>query len=104
MFLEEMGVEYVFGVPGGAIVVLFDELCKSDQIKVVPTKTEAGAAFMAAAYARISGNMGVCIATSGPGLQILSQGYPLQSLMGCLYWQSPARLPSHKGDMGRVRR
>lgn len=81
-FLEEMGVEYVFGVPGGAIVVLFDELCKSDQIKVVPTKTEAGAAFMAAAYARISGNMGVCIATSGPGATNLITGLSSAKLDG----------------------
>lgn len=81
-FLEEIGVEYVFGVPGGAIIVLFDELCKSDRIKFIPTKTESGAAFMAATYARASGNIGICIATSGPGATNLITGLSSAKLDG----------------------
>ncbi|MFZ3090327.1 MAG: thiamine pyrophosphate-binding protein [Nitrospirota bacterium] len=81
-YLEQIGVEYVFGVPGGAIVVLFDELCKSDQLKVVPTKTESGAVFMATAYARVSGNLGVCITTSGPGATNLVTGLSSAKLDG----------------------
>jgi len=81
-YLEEFGVEYVFGVPGGAIIVLFDELCKSDQIKVIASKSESGAAFMAAAYARASGKLGVCIATSGPGATNLVTGLSSAMLDG----------------------
>lgn len=64
--LEKHGVEYVFGVPGGAIEPLNNALHKSP-IKVVVAKHEAGAAFMADGYARVSGNIGVCCSTAGPG-------------------------------------
>jgi len=64
--LEKHGVEYVFGVPGGAIESLNNALHKSP-IKVVVAKHEAGAAFMADGYARVSGNIGVCCSTAGPG-------------------------------------
>lgn len=64
--LEKHGVEYVFGVPGGAIEPLNVALHKSE-IQVIVAKHEEGAAFMADGYARVSGNLGVCCATSGPG-------------------------------------
>jgi len=64
--LEKHGVEYVFGVPGGAIEPLNCALHKS-AIKVIVAKHEEGAAFMADGYARVSGNLGVCCSTSGPG-------------------------------------
>ncbi len=64
--LEKHGVEYVFGVPGGAIEPLNCALHDS-AIKVIVAKHEEGAAFMADGYARVSGNLGVCCATSGPG-------------------------------------
>lgn len=64
--LEKQGVEYVFGVPGGAIEPLNTALYKSD-LKVIVAKHEAGAAFMADGYARVSGNIGVCCSTAGPG-------------------------------------
>lgn len=64
--LEKHGVEYVFGVPGGAIEPLNSALHKST-MKVIVAKHEEGAAFMADGYARISGNLGVCCSTSGPG-------------------------------------
>lgn len=64
--LEKHGAEYIFGVPGGAIESLNNALHKSP-IKVVVTKHEAGAAFMADGYARVSGNIGVCCSTAGPG-------------------------------------
>lgn len=65
-FLDKHGVEYVFGVPGGAIEPLNTALHNSD-LKVIVAKHEAGAAFMADGYARISGNIGVCCSTAGPG-------------------------------------
>ena len=64
--LEKHGVEYVFGVPGGAIESLNNALHKSS-IKVIVAKHEEGAAFMADGYARVSGNIGVCCSTAGPG-------------------------------------
>lgn len=67
MLLSDLGVEYLFGVPGGPLTGLFEALAKQDQVRLVLTKHESGAAFMAAAYARVSGRVGVCVATSGPG-------------------------------------
>ena len=64
--LEKHGVEYVFGIPGGAIEPLNNALHKS-KIKVIVAKHEEGAAFMADGYARVSGTIGVCCSTSGPG-------------------------------------
>ena len=64
--LEKHGVEYVFGVPGGAIEPLNNALHKSD-IKVIVAKHEQGAAFMADGFARVSGNIAVCCSTAGPG-------------------------------------
>lgn len=64
--LEKHGVEYVFGIPGGAIEPLNNALHKS-AIKVIVAKHEEGAAFMADGYARVSGAIGVCCSTAGPG-------------------------------------
>ncbi|MBT0665291.1 thiamine pyrophosphate-binding protein [Geobacter pelophilus] len=65
-YLEKHGVEYVFGVPGGAIEPLNNALHKS-KIKVIVAKHEEGAAFMADGFARVSGNISVCCSTAGPG-------------------------------------
>ena len=67
VFLEEMGVEYVFGVPGGAIVVLFDELCKSDPIKVMPDKDRGWGGIYGSGVCQNIWKYGVCIATSDRG-------------------------------------
>ncbi|QID16480.1 thiamine pyrophosphate-binding protein [Nitrogeniibacter mangrovi] len=75
--LEQIGVEYVFGVPGGAIEPLYNALARSARRhgpRIVTTRHEAGAAFMAEGYARESGRLGVCIATSGPGATNLITG------------------------------
>ena len=64
--LEKQGVEYVFGVPGGAIEPLNTALHGST-IKVIVAKHEQGAAFMADGFARVSGNIAVCFGTAGPG-------------------------------------
>lgn len=68
--LEQMGVEYVFGVPGGAIEPLFNAMARSQRrggLRPVVARHEAGAAFMADGYSRETGKPGVCCATSGPG-------------------------------------
>ena len=69
-YLEQLGIEYVFGIPGGAIEPLYNALARSERrggIRHILARHEAGAAFMADGYARETGKIGVCIATSGPG-------------------------------------
>lgn len=66
-------VEHVFGIPGGASLPIFDALYES-KVKVVLTRHEQGASHMADGYARSSGRVGVCIATSGPGATNLVTG------------------------------
>lgn len=73
-YLEEMGVRYIFGIPGGALEPLYDAINRSERIEAVLTKHEEGAAFMADGYARVSGLMGVCCATTGPGSTNLITG------------------------------
>jgi acetolactate synthase I/II/III large subunit len=75
--LESLGVEYVFGVPGGAIEPLYNALARSARRggpQAVVARHECGAAYMADGYARETGRMGVCIATSGPGATNLITG------------------------------
>ncbi len=71
--LQREGVEIVFGIPGGANLPTFDALYHS-KIKVVLTIHEQGAAHMADGYARATGRVGVCLATSGPGATNLVTG------------------------------
>ena len=73
--LKEQGVDTVFGYPGGAILNIYDELYKhSDEIRHVLTSHEQGASHAADGYARATGKVGVCFATSGPGATNLVTG------------------------------
>ena len=73
--LKEQGVDTVFGYPGGAILNVYDELYKhSHEIKHVLTSHEQGASHAADGYARATGRVGVCFATSGPGATNLVTG------------------------------
>ncbi|MBQ4535984.1 MAG: biosynthetic-type acetolactate synthase large subunit [Lachnospiraceae bacterium] len=73
--LKEQGVDTVFGYPGGAILNIYDALYKhSDEIKHVLTSHEQGASHAADGYARATGKVGVCMATSGPGATNLVTG------------------------------
>lgn len=65
--LERQGIETVAGVPGGAILPLYDALSQSDKIHHVLARHEQGAGFMAQGMARVSGRPEVCLASSGPG-------------------------------------
>jgi len=65
--LEEEGVEYVFGVPGEENLAFLDSLSRSTKIKLILTRHEQGAGFMAATYGRHTGKAGVSLATLGPG-------------------------------------
>jgi len=68
------GVHVVFGYPGGAILPVYDAMTKYPQIHHVLVRHEQGASHMADGYARASGRVGVCIATSGPGATNLVTG------------------------------
>ena len=73
--LKEQGVDTVFGYPGGAIFNVYDALYKhSDEICHILTSHEQGAAHAADGYARATGKVGVCLATSGPGATNLVTG------------------------------
>ncbi len=72
--LKEQGVDTVFGYPGGAILNVYDALYKHPEIHHVLTSHEQGAAHAADGYARSTGKVGVCMATSGPGATNLVTG------------------------------
>ena len=72
--LKEQGVDTVFGYPGGAILNVYDELYQHPEIKHVLTSHEQGASHAADGYARSTGKVGVCLATSGPGATNLVTG------------------------------
>lgn len=73
--LKEQGVDTVFGYPGGTILNIYDTLYKhSDEIRHILTSHEQGAAHAADGYARATGRVGVCLATSGPGATNLVTG------------------------------
>ena len=76
-YLEQIGVEYVFGIPGGPIEPLYNALARNvnqGSVKSVVARHETGAAFMADGYARNTGKLGVCCGTAGPGTTNLITG------------------------------
>ena len=79
--LEREGVEYVFTVPGEENLDLLESL-RTSRIRVIVTRHEQGAAFMAATYGRLTGNAGVCMATLGPGATNLVTGVAYAQLNG----------------------
>jgi acetolactate synthase I/II/III large subunit len=76
-YLEQLSIQYVFGMPGGAIEPLYNALARSarrDGPRAIVARHETGAAFMADGYYRHSGKLGVCCATTGPGTTNLITG------------------------------
>ncbi len=73
-YLKQEGVEYIFGIPGGPLMPLYEALFETGWIKPILARHEEGAAFMADGYARASGKLGVCCATTGPGATNLMTG------------------------------
>ena len=65
--LEEIGADVVFGIPGGAILPVYDPLYDSEKVRHVLVRHEQGAGHAATGYAQATGRVGVCMATSGPG-------------------------------------
>ncbi len=72
--LKREGVEMMFGIPGGATIPFYDELYHEESIRHILARHEQCAAHMADGYARVSGRVGVCCATSGPGATNLVTG------------------------------
>ncbi len=72
--LKKEGVEVIFGYPGGVVIPIFDVLYEEKDIKLVHVRHEQGAAHAADGYARATGKVGVCLATSGPGATNLVTG------------------------------
>lgn len=66
--LQEEGVEYIFGYPGGAVLFIYDELFKQDKVKHILVRHEQAALHAADGYARSSHKVGVALVTSGPGV------------------------------------
>ncbi len=75
--LEREGITTIFGIPGGPLLPLYDELADHPKIRLILVKHEQAAAYAAFAYARVTGNLGVCIATLGPGATNLLAGLPV---------------------------
>src|SRR5919112_5656774 len=65
--LQDQGVEYIFGYPGGAVLPIYDELFQQEKIKHILVRQEGGAVHAAEGYARSTGKVGVVLVTSGPG-------------------------------------
>src|SRR5207302_4426768 len=89
--IHDWGVEVIFGLPGDGINGIIEALRKrQDEIRFVQVRHEEAAAFMACAYAKYAGKMGVCVATSGPGaIHLLNglydakiDGAPVRALTG----------------------
>lgn len=72
-FMERLGIDHIFGMPGAHILPVYDSLYKSS-IQSVLAKHEQGASFMAGGYARASGKISACITTAGPGATNLVTG------------------------------
>jgi acetolactate synthase-1/2/3 large subunit len=72
--LEQQNVDTIFGILGGAILPVYDELCGNEKIRHILARHEQCAAHEAEGYARASGRVGVCLATSGPGATNLVTG------------------------------
>src|SRR5204863_413526 len=72
--LEREGVTAIFGIPGGPLLPLYDQLAHHPTIRLILVKHEQAAAYAAFAYAKVTGQLGVCAATLGPGATNLLAG------------------------------
>ena len=99
--LEEEGVEYVFGVPGEENLDFLDSLSRSTKVKLVLTRHEQGAGFMAATYGRHTGHTGVCLATLGPGATNFVTAAAYAQLGGMPMMMITGQKPIKKSKQGR---
>ena len=99
--LENEGVEFIFGVPGEENLDLLDSLSRSGKIRLVLTRHEQGAGFMAATYGRLTGKVGVCLATLGPGATNLTTPAAYASLGGMPMLMITGQKPVKRSKQGR---
>ncbi len=99
--LEAEGVEYIFGVPGEENLDFLQSLSKSDSIKLILTRHEQGAGFMAATYGRHTGKTGVCLATLGPGATNLVTAGAYAQLGGMPVLMITGQKPIKSSKQGR---
>jgi acetolactate synthase-1/2/3 large subunit len=99
--LEEEGVEYVFGVPGEENLDFLDSLSRSTKIKLILTRHEQGAGFMAATYGRHTGKVGVSLATLGPGATNLVTSGAYAQLGGMPMMMITGQKPIKSSKQGR---
>ena len=94
--LEDQGVEFVFGYPGGAVLPIYDELKNFNFLKHILARHEQGAGHAAEGYARSSGKPGVLLVTSGPGatnaVTALTDAYMDSIPLVCISGQVPTHL------------
>ncbi len=94
--LEDQGVEFIFGYPGGAVLPIYDELKNFNSIKHILVRHEQGAGHAAEGYARSSGKPGVLLVTSGPGatnaVTALTDAYMDSVPLVCISGQVPTHL------------
>ena len=99
--LEEEGCEYVFGVPGEENLDFLDSLSRSRKIRLILTRHEQGAGFMAATYGRHTGKAGVCLATLGPGATNLVTAAAYAQLGGMPMLMITGQKPIKSSKQGR---
>jgi acetolactate synthase I/II/III large subunit len=99
--LEEEGVEYIFGVPGEENLDLLDSLSRSTKIRLILTRHEQGAGFMAATYGRHTGKTGICVATLGPGATNFVTAAAYAQLGGMPMMMITGQKPIKKSKQGR---
>ncbi|MEI9850630.1 MAG: acetolactate synthase large subunit [Sphingomonas sp.] len=99
--LEEEGVEYIFGVPGEENLDMLDSLSRSSRIRLILTRHEQGAGFMAATYGRHTGKTGVCMATLGPGATNFVTAAAYAQLGGMPILMVTGQKPIKKSKQGR---
>ncbi len=99
--LEEEGVEYIFGIPGEENLDFLDSLSRSKKIKLILTRHEQAAGFMAATYGRFTGRTGVCLSTLGPGATNFVTSAAYAQLGGMPMMMITGQKPVKKSKQGR---
>ena len=99
--LEAEGCEYVFGIPGEENLDFLDSLSRSKKIKLILTRHEQGAGFMASVYGRLTGKTGVCVSTLGPGATNFTTAAAYAQLGGMPMMMITGQKPVKKSKQGR---
>ena len=99
--LEAEGCEFVFGIPGEENLDFLDSLSRSKKIKLVLTRHEQGAGFMASVYGRLTGKTGVCVSTLGPGATNFTTAAAYAQLGGMPMMMITGKKPVKKSKQGR---